>query len=67
MKHFISLPAVNKQVSIATYCTAIRIAKANPTQTFKHGLTTWWPTTGQDILRQFMHGLHDRINNRPVI
>lgn len=63
MKHYISLPAVDKKVSIAQYCKAIRLAKANPDAIFKHGLTTWTPTTGAEILGQFMQGVHDRINN----
>ena len=53
---------VNMTVTLAAYVKAIRTAKANPKAEFKHGLTTWWPTTGAEIMRQFMHGVHDRIN-----
>ncbi len=58
----ISLPAVGKTVSLRAYIDGIRMAKANPDEEFRHGLTTWWPTTGRDIVRQFRAGLHDRIN-----
>jgi hypothetical protein len=29
---------------------------------FKHGLTTWWPTTGREMMRQFRDGMNDRIS-----
>ena len=61
---YISLPAVNMKVSLSAYCGAVRLAKANPEQEFKHGFTTWWPTMGREIVRQFREGLHDRINIR---
>ena len=40
----------------------VRKAKANPEAIFKHGLTTWWPTTGAEIVEQFRAGMMDRIN-----
>jgi len=58
----IDLPAVNRRVSLAAYITAVRLAKANPEREFKHGLTTWWPTTGAEIVNQFQQGMDDRIN-----
>ncbi|HEU4341470.1 MAG TPA: hypothetical protein VFU31_07860 [Candidatus Binatia bacterium] len=51
-----------KRVSLGVYVRAIKTAKANPDQEFKRGLTTWRPTTGQDILRQFHDGMNARIN-----
>lgn len=63
----IRLPALERTVPVAAYCAAIRKAKANPTATFAHGLTTWWPTTGADIVAQFRAEMHDRITaRRPV-
>jgi hypothetical protein len=59
----ITLPAVNKTVSLSAYVAAIRMAKANPDAEFKHGLTCWWPCTGRDIMRQFFDGVTDRINS----
>lgn len=64
MAYYISLPAVNMKVSLPAYCAAIRLAKANPAREFKHGFTTWWPTTGREVMQQFRQGLHDRINIR---
>lgn len=58
----IYLPGPERWVSLAAYVSAIRIAKANPTKTFKCGLTCWWPCTGAEIRAQFMRGLHERIN-----
>ena len=59
---YVSLPAVNKRVPLGQYVGAILLAKANPDVEFRHGLTTWWPQTGAQIMRQFREGLHDRIN-----
>lgn len=57
----ISIPAINRTVSIPAYIAAIRKAKANPTATFPHGLTTWWPTTGAEIVAQFTRERNERI------
>jgi hypothetical protein len=64
MTRTVNLPAIGKSVTLAAYVAAIRSAKANPDTTFKHGLTAWWPCTGQEIMRQFRTGMHDRINQR---
>lgn len=58
----IVLPAINKAVPLGAYVKAVKVAKANPDMTFKTGLTTWWPTTGAEILEQFRAGMIDRIN-----
>jgi len=63
MKHTIHLPAIDRTVTVGQYVAAVRAAKANPDRTFKHGLTTWWPTTGRDIVAQFFAGVEDRINH----
>lgn len=62
MMRVINLPAIHRQVTLRAYLMAIRTAKANPEQEFKYGLTCWWPCTGAEIMRQFMEGVHDRIN-----
>ena len=62
MKHYISLPAVNMKVPIFQYILAIKLAKQNLDSEFKQGLTCWWPCTGEDIVKQFRNGIHDRIN-----
>jgi hypothetical protein len=61
MRRTITLPAVNKRVPLGVYVRGIKAAKANPDQQFKHGLTTWWATTGREIVKQFQHGMHERI------
>jgi len=58
----IHLPAIDRQVTLAAYVKAVKLARANPSMEFKHGLTTWWSTSGSDIMRQFLSGVHDRIN-----
>ena len=59
---YISLPAINKRVSIKDYIAGIKQAKANPDKMFKHGLTCWWSCSGDDIMRQFMDGINERVN-----
>jgi hypothetical protein len=59
----IRLPAIDKTVSLAAYNQAVRRAKAAPAATFKTGLTTWWPTTGAEIMEQFREGMTQRIND----
>jgi hypothetical protein len=59
----IYLPAIDKRVSLRAYVAAIRLAKAYPARTFKYGLTTWWPVTGAEIMRQFYAGVTERIND----
>ena len=63
MIRVISLPALDKVVSLKAYIKAVKLAKANPHTTFKTGLTTWWPTTGEEIMRQFRKSMHERIND----
>ncbi len=55
-------PGPDKWVSIGAYTKAVKLAKANPDEVFKTGLTTWWPTKGDEIVRQFRRGLQDRIS-----
>ena len=62
MTRAIYIPGKEMWVSIPTYIKGIKLAKANPDATFSYGLTTWASCTGSDIMRQFMAGLHDRIN-----
>jgi len=52
----------DQDVSLTAYLRAVRAAQANPQATFKTGLTTWWPTTGAEIMQQFREGIADRIN-----
>lgn len=61
-RRYVTLPAVGKRVSLRAYAQAVRLARANPGVEFKHGLTTWWPTTGAEIMSQYRGGLHERIS-----
>jgi hypothetical protein len=58
----IALPALDRRVTLGAYVRAVKLAKASPAVEFKAGLTTWWPTTGAEIMRQFRAGMHERIN-----
>ena len=58
----VSLPATGRTISLRQYLDGVKYAKANPDEEFKTGLTSWWPTTGREIVAQFMRGVHDRIN-----
>lgn len=57
----IYIPAINRHVSIAAYCAAIRKAKANPDAEFPHSFERWWPTTGAEILREWR-----KVRNRRI-
>jgi hypothetical protein len=58
----INLPAIHASVTIGQYVQAIKMAKANPKMMFKTGLTTWWSTSGKEVMQQFNRGMHDRIS-----
>lgn len=58
----IHLPAIDRTVTLGQYLQAVKMAKSNPDEEFKHGLSSWWPTKGSEIVRQFNDGLRDRIN-----
>ena len=62
MQRVITLPAVGKSIPLGDYVKGIKLAKANPDATFKHGLTCWHPVKGKEIVRQFRDSIHDRIN-----
>jgi hypothetical protein len=62
MTRTIRLPAIDRTVTLASYINLVRLAKGYPTAVFKTGLTTWWPTTGAEIMQQFRQGMTDRIN-----
>ncbi len=44
------------------YIAGVKLAKQNLDKEFKHGLTCWCPCTGKDIVKQFLNGIQDRIN-----
>ena len=58
----IHLPAIDKVVPVGAYVHAVKAAQANPERTFSTGFTTWWPTTGAEVMEQFRAGMMDRIN-----
>jgi hypothetical protein len=58
------LPALEKRVTLRAYIAAVKLEKANPDREFSTGLTTWWPTTGAEIMQQFYEGVQQRINAR---
>lgn len=62
MVRTIYIPATERRVTLRAYVAAVKLARANPDLEFKHGLTTWWPVTGREIMRQFLAGVEDRIN-----
>jgi hypothetical protein len=59
----IYVPGIERSVSLSAYVAAVKLAKANADKEFKHGLTTWWPTKGHEIVRQFRRGMHERISD----
>lgn len=51
-------------VSVGAYVTGIKLAKANPTRTFTHGLSGWWSETGAEILADYRRHIDTVINRR---
>ena|SRR6185503_221027 len=52
-------------VTLGQYVKAWRAVKEAPAATeFKSSLCGWWPASREEILSQFMQGVHDRINRR---
>ena len=59
----VTLPAIShKAIPLGVYVEGVKTALEQPETEFKHGLTTWWPTTGKEIRRQFLQSIHERIN-----
>jgi hypothetical protein len=54
--------ANGRQIPLGKYVQGIKQAKANPSATFKHGLTGWWPVSGQEIVHEFFGMVQDLIN-----
>lgn len=55
---------LDRSIPAPAYLAGIRAAKAHPDATFKHSLWHWSPDTGAEIMRQYLHDLHRRINER---
>jgi hypothetical protein len=50
-------------VRLGDYARAWRAVRAAPASaTFKHGLRGWWSVTREELIREFLDGLMDRIN-----
>ena len=62
MRRVVYIPAIERHVPLSAYVRAVKMAKAEPDREFKTGLTTWWSTRGSEVVRQFRHGIHERIN-----
>lgn len=62
MTRVITLPAIGKTITLKNYVVAVKRAKANPDRVFSHGFSSWWATTGKEIMGQFREGIYDRIN-----
>ena len=63
-KRAVYIPAIRKHVPLGAYVRAVKKAKENPDAQFKHSLESNWPATGAQIHREFLKGMHDRINQR---
>lgn len=57
-------PGPGKWLTLGQYVNVVRMAKANLDREFQQGITCWWPCTGRDVVKQFMDGVHDRINQK---
>jgi len=64
--HFIGL-GNGQCVRVSDYVAGIRLAKANPDRTFRHGLGGWWPETGAEVVRAYRRHVDTVINRRAGI
>ena len=61
-KRHMAVPSIGRYVPLNVFITAVKEAKANPDEEFKHGLMSWDSTTGRQIREQFRYQIRDRIN-----
>jgi|GEM_PF-6447669 len=59
----------NKHITLANYLKAWKILKSIPKDKIdvieiKESLTTWYPVTARECLKQYTDAVHDRINGR---
>ena len=54
--------ASGRVVTLGQYVAAVKMAKANPDTEFRQGLSSEWPCTGAEVVRQFREGMVDRLN-----
>ncbi|TET21429.1 MAG: hypothetical protein E3J71_09480 [Candidatus Stahlbacteria bacterium] len=63
MKRMIYIPGIDRWVTLGQYVKAIKKVKSMPLDTiWPHSLEDWTSARGSDILREFMKGIMDRIN-----
>lgn len=53
-----------RAVSVPVYLAALRLAKQNPAFVFQAGLRGFGLITGAEVMAEYRHDLHDRINAR---
>lgn len=58
------IKTATRMVTIAQYVHAIKMAKEHLDHTFKVGFSSWWPTSGREIIRQFGEYVQNAINIR---
>lgn len=54
--------ASGRVVTLGQYVAAVQLAKREPDAMFKSGLSSEWPTSGAEVVRQFREGMVDRLN-----
>ena len=64
MTRVVYVPGLDRAVPLRIYIDAVKLARTFPDMTFRTGLSSWWPTTGREIVGQFREGVHDRINQQ---
>jgi len=61
-KRAIYVPGKDAWYSLGAYVRAVKKAKANPDAMFSCTICSWASGRGRDIMREFMDGVMDRIN-----
>jgi len=57
-----TITVAGRPIPLSTYLAGIRLAISNPDTLFKSGLRNCGPELGKDIRRDFLRGVHNRIN-----
>jgi hypothetical protein len=60
----IKVSTPTRVISIKMYLNGWRNAKKHPRDEFKHSLRGFMPATGEEIRKQYLEMLHERINER---
>lgn len=56
------IPSIYRYITLGQYVKAVQQARENRGQRFDRSFEGWTSCTGQDIVNQFVNGVHERIS-----